>query len=62
MTGPSVIRQFDVSALHEQPGEASPDPRTPFMDNKRQAGDSLIILCGMDGVLWPVRNIVSSQR
>ena len=27
-------------------------PRTPFMDNRRQAGDSLIILCGTDRVCY----------
>src|ERR1017187_5381891 len=43
-----VSRQLDVSGLHERPGEAFPNP---VYGQSRQAGDSLIILCGTDRVV-----------
>jgi len=45
--GTGVSRQLDVSGLHERPGEAFPNP---VYGQSRQAGDSLIILCGTDRV------------
>jgi hypothetical protein len=45
--GLGVSRQLDVSGLHERPGEAFPNP---VYGQSRQAGDSLIILCGTDRV------------
>ena len=47
VSGIAVSRQHDVSGLHERPGEASPNP---VYGQLRQAGDSLIILCGTDRV------------
>src|ERR1039457_1369753 len=46
-SGTGVSRQLDVSGLHKRPGEASPNP---VYGQLRQAGDSLIILCGTDRV------------